>query len=181
MSRGSSSRLMRLPVSFSVFVMVGVAMFMLLVLFACLGRCGLDGIDDVLIAGAAADIAFDAVADLVVSRIGIALDDLFGGHDHARSAEAALGGVLVPEGILHGIEAAVFGESFDGEDIAAVGLDGEHGATLDGLAVHVDSASAAQRGFAADVGTGESNDIAEVVNEEQSWLDGVGMGLPIDG
>src|SRR5260370_1844352 len=102
MRRGSSRRLMRLPVSFSVFVMVGVAM-----LCPCLRRRGLHRVDDVLIAGAAANVAFDAMTDLVFRWIGIALDDLFGSHDHAGSAEAALGSVLAPEGVLHGIEAAV--------------------------------------------------------------------------
>src|ERR1700736_266559 len=104
MRRGSSRRLMRWPVSFSVLVMVGVAM-----LNSCLRSGDLDGVDDVLIPRATADVAVDAVTDLIVGWMGIALHYLFGGHDHARSTEAALGCVLTPEGVLHGIEAAVFG------------------------------------------------------------------------
>src|SRR5579863_59776 len=88
MSRGSSRRRMRLPTRVSVFVVV-VAMVL------CLRRQGSHGIDDVLVAGAAAQIAFKPLADLFVAGIGIALDDLFGGHDHSGSAETALQAVLV--------------------------------------------------------------------------------------
>ena len=121
-------------------------------------------VDDVLIAGAAAEIAFEAVADLFVGRIGIALEQLLGRHDHAGSAEAALEAMLVPEGFLHGVELAVGGEAFDGHHLAAIRLDGEHGAGLYGLAVERHGAGAADGGFAADVAAGESDDFA------QKWI-----------
>ena len=76
--------------------------------------------------------------------------------------------VLIPEGFLHGIELSVGGQALDGEDVASVGLDGEHGAALDGLAVDVDGAGAADGGLAADVRAGESGDFAQVVNEQQA-------------
>ena len=50
-----------------------------------------------------------------------------------------------------GIELATGGQSFDGENVAAVGLHGEHGAALDRFAIDVHGASAAQRCLAADV------------------------------
>ena len=57
----------------------------------------------------------------------------------------------------------------------AIRLDGEHGAALDGLAVDFDGAGAAEGGFAADVGTGEPDDFAQVVDQQQARLDVVGV------
>ena len=136
---------------------------------------GFHRVDDVLISGAAADVALEAVADLLLGRVGIAIDDLLGRHDHAGRAEAALQSVLVPESLLHRVELAVSGQAFDGQDARAVGLHGEHGAAFDGLAVHLDRACAAQRRLAADVRSGEADDLAQVVDEEQPRLDVVGI------
>ena len=87
----------------------------------------------------------------------------------------------VPESFLHGIELAVGGQTFDGQNLAAVGLDGEHGAALDGFAVDMHGASAAQRRLAADVRAGQSGHFAQVVNQQQARLDGVGALLSIEG
>src|SRR5947208_86816 len=112
MSRGSSLRRMRLPLSFSVLVIV-VAM----ILRSCLGRGGSHGVDDVLIPGAAAQIAFDAMADLGVRGRRVPLEQLLGRHDHARRAESALESMLIPEGLLDGVQIAVGGQTLDGEDV----------------------------------------------------------------
>src|SRR5471030_1978619 len=61
--------------------------------------------DDVLVAGAAAQIAFDPVADLVVRGIRVAGEQVRGGHDHAGGTEAALEAVFLPERILDGVQA----------------------------------------------------------------------------
>src|SRR6185312_15109417 len=50
----------------------------------------LDRPDDVLIAGAAADVAGDADPDFLLARRGILLEQPLRAHDHARRAEAAL-------------------------------------------------------------------------------------------
>src|SRR5882757_9433092 len=65
-----------------------------------------DRVDDVLVTGAAAKIAIETLADLGVRRTGIALDNLFRNHDHARCAETTLQGVLVPEGFLNWMKLA---------------------------------------------------------------------------
>src|SRR5438093_1319356 len=49
-----------------------------------------DGFDDVDVAGAAAQIAFDTPLDLVVGRIRIGLQQVDRLHDHPGGAEAAL-------------------------------------------------------------------------------------------
>src|SRR5262249_52941936 len=71
-------------------------------------------------------------------------------------------------------------EALDGEDVAAVGLHGEHGAGLHSLAVHRDGTGAANGGLAADVGAGQAHDFAEVMDEEQAWLNLVLVSLPVD-
>ena len=88
--------------------------------------------------------------------------------------------MLVPERLLHGVEIAVGGEAFDGDQFAAVGLHGEHGAGFDGLAVDGDGAGAADGGFAADVGSGEAGDLAEVMDEKQARFDFVGIRLAVN-
>src|SRR5687767_3825534 len=71
--------------------------------FAVGGRGRADRRDDVLVAGAAADVPFDGVADLVVGRVVVAGEQVGGGHDHPRRAEAALEAVLLPERGLEGM------------------------------------------------------------------------------
>src|SRR6266851_8834386 len=87
MRRGSSLRRMLLPTRVSVLVMV-VAMIALL--RSGFRRASLHRIHNVLIAGAAAQIAFEAVADLFLGGLRIALQQLVRGHDHARCTETAL-------------------------------------------------------------------------------------------
>src|SRR5205085_7710228 len=50
----------------------------------------LDGLDDVLVAGAAAQVSIEAVAYLFARGRRVAFEQLRGGHDHAGRAVAAL-------------------------------------------------------------------------------------------
>src|SRR5437667_5286962 len=109
-----------------------------------------DGGDDVLVAGTAAEVALDGVADLVVGRIGVARQKVGGGHDHARRTEAALEAMLLPERGLERMEVVPGREALDRPYVRAVRLDGKHRARLDGHAVDVDGARAALAGIAAD-------------------------------
>src|SRR6187397_1451553 len=80
-----------------------------------LGRGGhlggrlLDGFDDVHVAGAAAQVAADALADLRVRGVRVLADQPRGLHDHPRRTEAALEAVLVPEGLLERVERGAVG------------------------------------------------------------------------
>src|SRR5437773_1888711 len=87
MKRGSSRRLTLAPISFA------VAMIASLLPRHRLGGV-LDGLDDVVVARAAAEVALELMANLVLRRLGVALDELRRRHDHARGAEPALQGVL---------------------------------------------------------------------------------------
>src|ERR1700712_5226865 len=58
--------------------------------------------DDIVVAGAAADIAFQLVPDgFLVELAAVAVHDIDRRHDHARGAIAALQAVIVAERLLH--------------------------------------------------------------------------------
>src|SRR5262249_17122949 len=123
MSRGSSRRLMAEPK-----MREGMAL-------PHLPRRFLHRSDDVLVPGAAAVGPFEPVADLGLAGLRVLLQEIGRGQDHARSAEAALQPVLLPESLLQGMERAVPGQAFDRRDVRAIRLDGEHRAGLHGLPV----------------------------------------------
>src|SRR4029079_5998545 len=103
-------------------------------------RGRLDGLDDVVVPGAAAEVPLERLADLVVGRIRVPLEDLGGGHDHPGRAVAALERVVLVERTLERVQLAVFCEAFDRLDVEAVGLEGEDRAGLDCAAVESDGA-----------------------------------------
>src|ERR1700694_4266162 len=65
-------------------------------------RAGGDRLDDVVIAGAAAQVAVELLAYGVIGKlIALAVDHVDRRHDHAGRAEAALQTVMLAEGFLH--------------------------------------------------------------------------------
>src|SRR5262245_5017085 len=104
MSRGSSRRLMRVPICFGITGLADILAICSCFLRRWLLRRRLHLVHDVLVAGAAAEVALEAVADLVVGRIRVRLENRARGHDHAGRAVAALEAVLLPESFLHRVE-----------------------------------------------------------------------------
>ena len=141
----------------------------------------LDGVDDVLVAGAAAEVAGDALPDLLLGRLRRVVQEVDRRHDHARGAEAALEAVLFPEAFLQGVQLAVLGQAFNRRDLRAIGLDGEDGARLGAAAVDEHRAGTALAGVAADVGAGQEQLLAEEVDEEQPGFHVRFSYLAIDG
>src|SRR3954451_20728905 len=103
----------------------------------------LDRLDDVLVAGAAAEVALDAAPDLLLARRGIVLEEIDASHDHARRAEAALEPVLLPEAALDRVQLAILRQPLDRLEVGAIGLDRQDRAGLDRVAIHDDGAGAA--------------------------------------
>src|ERR1700734_1090289 len=65
-------------------------------------RAGGDRLDDVVVAGATTDVAFELFADgAVVELVALAADHIDGRHDHARRAIAALQAVIFAGRLLH--------------------------------------------------------------------------------
>src|SRR5215467_14514383 len=72
----------------------------------CPGR-GLYCLDDVHITGAAAEVALQPLADLVLGGVRVLLQQVRSGHDEARGAVTALEAVLVPERLLDRVQGAI--------------------------------------------------------------------------
>ena len=135
------------------------------------GRHGLaahlHGLDDVLVARAAAQVAVQQLADLGLAGLGVVLAQVDGAHHHARGAEAALQAVALLEGRLHRMQRAVgLRDALDGGDLGAGHLGHQHVAGLDRAAVDVDRAGAALRGVAAHVRARQLEVLADRLHEE---------------
>src|SRR5207248_4104622 len=137
-------------------------------------------LDDVVVARAAADVALEAVADLLLGGLRVLVEQRAGGDDHPRRAEAALQAVLVPESLLDGMELAGLGDALDGGDLPALELHGEERAALDGLAVDEHRARSALARVAADVRARQTQHIAQEMHEEEPWLDLASEVGPVD-
>src|SRR5438309_8095903 len=145
------------------------------------GRRGRDRLDDVHVPGAAAEVALQALPDVVLGRGRVLLEKVGGRHDEAGGAVAALQAVLIPESLLDRMQRAVrTRQPFDGLDLATIGLNREHGAGFHRLAVDVHRAGAALAGVAPDVGACQPDDIAEIVHQEKSCFDLVLMAAAVD-
>src|SRR5215467_2078341 len=80
---------------------------------------------DIVVAGAAAQVALKSLADGVLVEIGaLPLRQVHGSHDHAWCAEAALQPVVLAERFLHRVESAVLGEPLDGRHLRAIAAEG---------------------------------------------------------
>ena len=93
--------------------------------------------------------------------------------------------MMLVERLLEGGQLTVGGEALDRRDLRALGLNGEHHAALHGLAVHVHRARAAVAGVAADVRSGETEVVADEVDEQAAGrhvvLDLLAVDLERDG
>src|SRR5262249_60507350 len=136
-----------------------------------LGGGVLNCIDDVLIAGAAAEIAFECFTDLGVRRVLRALEQFGRGHDHARRAVAALEAMLFPETFLQGMQPALGTQTFNGGEVRALGLNRENRAGLHGPAVQMNRAGTAQRGLTPDMGAGQTYEGPYVTHQYGARID----------
>ena len=90
----------------------------------------LDRLDDVPVAGAAADVALERLPDLVLGRARVLAQQRGRAHQHPGRAVAALERVVLAERLLERRQLVVRGEALDRLDARAVGLDGEQHAAL---------------------------------------------------
>ena len=141
----------------------------------------LDRPNDVLVAGAAAEVALDAVAHLILGGVGVVPEEVDRLHDHAGRAVPALECVVVVEGLLHGVQLAVPLEALDGEHLGAVGLDGQHRAGLHAHPVEVNGARPAVARVAADHRARLAEPFTQVLDEQHAGLDVVLVDEAVDG
>src|SRR5207253_1423690 len=87
---------------------------------AHLARGGLDGTDDAMVAGAAAEDGGDAPTDLRLGGRRIRSEKIERRHEHAWRAEPALEPVVLAERLLERVELAVAHEPLDRQELGAV-------------------------------------------------------------
>ena len=105
-----------------------------------MGKTGLmDGVDDLRVAGAPADVAGQRLADLRVVGMWMAAQKVVRGDDQAWRAEAALHGPRLDERALHLLRV----NAFDRDHLTPVRLAGEDEARAHQRAVEVDGARSA--------------------------------------
>jgi hypothetical protein len=142
---------------------------------------GADRLDDIEIACAAAEIAFEFAADRFFGRIFMPLQNIGRRHDHAGGAKAALQRVVFLKRGLDRVQCARLAQSFDGQDVVAFGLRREHRAGLYGLPVHMDDAGTALAGVAADMRAGKVQTFAQKMDEKRAVFDIGADGCPVYG
>src|SRR4051812_32769206 len=120
------------------------------------------------------------MADLLLRRLRVLVEERAGRHDHSRRAEPALQAVLVPEGLLDRMKLPVLRNALDGRDLAAFELHGEQRAALRRLAVDEDGTRSALTRVAADVRPGQPEHVAQEMDEEEPWLHLTGEIDPVD-
>src|SRR5260370_7746075 len=81
-------------------------------------RVGLDGVEDLRVARAAAEVALERRAEVVTARARAAFQEGERGEQHAGGAEPALHGAVPHERLLERMEPALALEPADGEDRA---------------------------------------------------------------
>ena len=141
-----------------------------------------DRFDDIVVAGAAADVAVKVMAYLGLRRFRVFLEQGRRRHHHPRRAKAALQPVVILKRLLDGAERAIGGRlPFDGLDFGAIGLDREHGAGFDRIAVHMDHTGAALAGVAAHMGAGQFQIIAQEMHQQRAALDLSRRGFAVHG
>ncbi len=122
---------------------------------------GADRVEDLAIAGAAAQAAAQVVEDVLLARRGVLVEQRLRREQHPRGAEAALHGAAVDERLRDRAR-----EAFDRLHRAALGLDRQVRARADGEAVHQDRARAADLGVARALGALQVEAVAEDVEQQ---------------
>jgi hypothetical protein len=88
--------------------------------------CQSDRIHDMLVAGTAAEIAGNGLADLPFCGIGIVLEEGDERHEKTGGAETTLHAMRFAECLLKGVQLIGRSQPFDSHHLVAVRLDGEH-------------------------------------------------------
>ena len=99
--------------------------------------------DDFVVAGAAAEIARQIEANLLLAGIGILPQQRRRRHDESRRADAALQGGRLQECVLDRIQTINRGNAFDRFKVCPLDLNRQHQTAIDGPSVHQHGAGSA--------------------------------------
>ena len=145
------------------------------------GRSPAHGRHDLLVSGAAAEVARERLPDLGVARRRVCGKEGFQGHQDAGGAITALQAVLAAEGLLQRVQRVAVRQRFHRLDRGAVRLHRKHQAGAHRGAVQKHGAGAADAVLAAHVGAGKSRFVPDEVREQEPGLDPVLVSLAVDG
>ena len=143
-----------------------------------------DGVEDLLVARAPAQVARQRLADLRVARARVSPQQIVAGHDQPGRAEPALHTARLDERPLYLVQAITVSarDPLDGHDIASLRLRGEHEARADDLAVEVDRARSALALLACVLRSGEIEMLAQRVEQALALPHAVHLAaLAVDG
>jgi len=109
--------------------------------------CGFEnGPDDLIVTGASAQIAGEAVAHIRFGWVVVSIKQGFGRDQKSRRADTALQTRVLEEFLLQRMEPRRIAEALDGGDIAILRLDAEHQTGAGHPAIDDDAAGAAVAG-----------------------------------
>src|SRR5688572_3405887 len=129
------------------------------------------GVDDRLVAGAAAVIARDMRPYLFAGWLLAHAHQVLRRHQHAGRAEPALQRIFLVERLLQLCQLLAVRQALDGFHPAAIRLDREHQAAAHNFAVDAQRARAADAVLAADVRAGQPELIAQEIDQVLARLD----------
>ena len=144
-----------------------------------------DRLHDVLVAGAAAEVALEPVADLVLGGVRVLAQQVEAGHDHARGAVAALQPVGLVERLLQRVQRCALpgvGQALDRADLSRR-RPGRRASVQD-FTDWPSTWTVQAPQFEVSHPTcvpAEPERLAQVVHEQRARLDLVGVGRPVDG
>ena len=131
-------------------------------------RCGLDGVDDGLVAGTAAIVAGKMFANLFSIRTRRLLQQILRRHQHCRRTEAALQRVALPECRLQIGNLATVGDPLDRLNRRIVCLHRKQQARADDIAIDADCACTAHPVLATDMRSGQLKMLAKKIRQVQA-------------
>src|SRR5688572_24883785 len=127
-------------------------------------------LDDLVVTGAAAEVARQPVAHLFFSRIVVAFQQRLRRDQHARRADAALERGVLEELALERVQLVAVGHALDRLNRLAVQLGAKHQARAHQPAVHRHAARAAIAGRAAFLGAGQVQLVAQDLEQRLARL-----------
>jgi hypothetical protein len=140
----------------------------------------LNSSNNIVVARAAAEIAFHAVTDVIFRWFRNLVQQINRAHHHTGRAKAALQAVMDVKGFLHRVHFVTLGEPLNRRHVSAIGLRHEHGAALHRFAIDMHGAATTLCGVAADMRAGEALMVTDKFNQQSARFDLSRNGLPVD-
>ena len=138
-------------------------------------------LDDLIVAGASAEVARHPLLDLVFTRRGVVVEKRLRGEYLARRADTALEAAVFDEALLERLQTLVLGDALDGRDFGPGCLQGHRDAGSDHPPVDQDRARTANAYAARLLRTREPDVVTQHVHQRAPGGDFEAVILSIDG